>query len=126
MSPTAERIYQHIKEFSIQRDTIRIRIKQLENELASAKQKLHKEETKTILHVTDQNGHPSPDIQFVKDIREITKLRQDIKTKINEQQERYLELSELIKKIDHYTFWMHRADTSDLKLQKEAEKVIFG
>lgn len=125
MNPVAEKISQRLNEFLRQKNSIQDRIKQLDRDLDSTKHDLHKEEGAALIHAT-ASGHTNSGFQLVEDIRDLAHLRQLLKDKEKEKQDAHLELANLDKQIEHYTFWMRRADTTDEARQKEAEKAIFG
>lgn len=126
MTPTADKIYQSLKELLKQKGSIQSRQKQLDQELDAARKELHKHEGSTLLNLASPMTPALSGFKLVNDMRDISKLKETIKNKEKEKKATAQQFSDVLKKIDHYSFWMQYADTPDEARQKEAEKAIFG
>lgn len=126
MNPVAVRISTKLNELRKEQSDLQGRAKQLEKEHAELKHKIHLSEGNTLLHIAVAGEHKAPDTLFFNDVREVTNLKRSLKDSEDEHRRIKQKLSELTKQIDHYTFWLRRAETNDENLQREAERAIFG
>ena len=109
-----------------EKERLQSQIKALRQSLDQLKKSIHSTEVNILLEDTAELQAGVPDYRLIAELQEINKKKHILRDTEKELKDTTLKYDTINRTIEHYEYWMRRADTHDIARQKEAEKVIFG